>query len=440
MTTTHQPDTAPASGRSGSGHDGGSGSGDHGDSGGRQGPGGRAGGVRVAGVTIKLTGGGYVLATLAAAVGALTLPATAPGWPVGGYLAATAGLVVLLLASLAGHELAHALVARRYGVNVAEVLVGFFGGVTHGRHDLATPRGAWRTAAAGPAASLAAGAVSAAAALGLSALGAGALPVTVLVAVAWINGLLVIFNLLPGAGLDGGRVVRALAWARSGDPTRAGLVAARFGQVTGVVLVAAGLAAISLGYTSGIWIGLIGLIMVGASRAEARQTLTTAALSGLRVADAMPYREPPVPAAQAWQTVQAFLDGDGPAGTRHPEGHPAGPATSGATAFPLRDFDGRPAGLLTLSQLAAVPADRRDSVRLSEVATPLAHVVTTTGDEPLNDLVARLSVRPAVPAALHTAGHALVLDADGGLAGVLTPADFARASQLGALHPGRSAR
>ena len=74
-----------------------------------------------------------------------------------------------------------------------------------------------------------------------------------------------------------------------------------------------------------------------------------------------------------------------------------------ATAFALRDFDGSPAGLLTLSQLAAVPADHRDAVRLSQVATPLAYVVMTTPNELLNDLVARLSVRPGVPAALHTA-------------------------------------
>ena len=55
-------------------------------------------------------------------------------------------------------------------------------------------------------------------------------------AAAWINGLLAVANLVPGAGLDGGRIVRALAWARSGDPIRAGLIAARFGQVSGAIL------------------------------------------------------------------------------------------------------------------------------------------------------------------------------------------------------------
>jgi Zn-dependent protease len=410
---THLPGAAPADGSPGARNPQGSGSG--------------KGGLRIAGVTIRLTVGGYLLAMLAAAAGALTLPAAAPGRSIGAYLAATAGLVALILASVAGHELAHAIVARRHGASVTEVLVGFFGGMSHGRHDLTTARAAWRVAAAGPTASLLAAGISTGAALGLSALGAGLLPVTVFTALAWINSFLVIFNLLPGAGLDGGRIVRAVAWARSGDPTRAGLAAARFGQVTGAVLAAAGVAAIALGHLTGIWIGLLGLIMVSASRAEARQTLTTAALSGLRVGDILPHRQPQAPAAQAWQTVQAFLDG-------------GDPAAGIATAFALRDFDGSPAGLLTLSQLAAVPADHRDAVRLSQVATPLAYVVMTTPNEPLNDLIARLSVRPGIPAALHTAGHALVLDADGAVAGVLTPADFVRATQLGALHLGQPAR
>jgi Zn-dependent protease len=413
VTMTHLPGAAPADGSPGARNPQGSGSG--------------KGGLRIAGVTIRLTVGGYLLAMLAAAAGALTLPAAAPGRSIGAYLAATAGLVALILASVAGHELAHAIVARRHGASVTEVLVGFFGGMSHGRHDLTTARAAWRVAAAGPAASLLAAGISTGAALGLSALGAGLLPVTVFTALAWINSFLVIFNLLPGAGLDGGRIVRAVAWARSGDPTRAGLAAARFGQVTGAVLAAAGVAAIALGHLTGIWIGLLGLIMVSASRAEARQTLTTAALSGLRVGDILPHRQPQAPAAQAWQTVQAFLDG-------------GDPAAGIATAFALRDFDGSPAGLLTLSQLAAVPADHRDAVRLSQVATPLAYVVMTTPNEPLNDLIARLSVRPGIPAALHTAGHALVLDADGAVAGVLTPADFVRATQLGALHLGQPAR
>jgi CBS domain-containing protein len=208
--------------------------------------------------------------------------------------------------------------------------------------------------------------------------------------------------------------------------------AARTGQVTGAALAAAGLMALALGYIGGLGLGLIGFLMIAASRAEARQVLLTAALSGLRVQDILP--PSPVAALHSWQTVRAFLDGQGHGAVQ------AGPGGSGATAFPLRDVDGALAGILTLSQLAALPAKRRATARLSDVATPIAHVVTTTPDEPLPGLLARMAERPAIPAALHTMGHALVLSDDGALAGVLTPAHIARASQVSALHLGRRAR
>lgn len=392
-------------------------------------PGRRAGGMRIAGFSIRLTTGAYLLAILAVVVSALNLPAAAPGWPTGAYAAATAGVVVVVLASLIAHELAHATMARHHGARGREIQVGFFGGMTRGRYPLPAPRAQWHTAAAGPAVSLAAAGICTAAAAGLSALGTDQLTVTVLTAAAWINASLGVVNLLPGAGLDGGRIVRALVTARTGDPVRAGLAAARTGQVTGAVLAAAGLTALTLGYLGGLWIGLISLLMIAASRAEARQVRSTAALSVLHVRDILPLSLTLPPATHSWQTVQAFLDGQGPGAAR------AGPAGRPSTAFPLRDVDGGLAGILTLSQLAALPAERRATTRLSEIATPIAHVMTTTPDEPLPSLLARMALRPAIPAALHTAGHALVLSDDGAPAGLLTPADMARASQAGTLHP-----
>jgi Zn-dependent protease/CBS domain-containing protein len=374
---------------------------------------------------------------LAAGFGALTLPAVDPGRSVAGYLAATAGLVIVLLASMVAHEVAHSIMARRYGLGVP-VTIGLFGGVRHGRAqrpgssagpELPGPGAQLRVAAAGPLTSLLLGVVSATVAVALSALGAGLLAVTVAAAGAWINGLLAVANLVPGAGLDGGRIVRALAWARSGDPTRAGLIAARFGQVSGAILTAAGVTAVALGHLAGLWFGLMGLVMVAASRAEASQVRTSAALAGVRVRDILPLDGGLAPSARGWQTVQAFLDQqqsldeDG----RNQLAH------LGTTAYPVRDFDGQLSGLVTLTQLLAVPADRRDGTRLSQVATPASHLAFTALDEPLTDLQTRLSVRPASPAALHTTGHALVLGPSGELAGLLTPADFARAAQFGAL-------
>jgi Zn-dependent protease len=392
----------------------------------------RPGGFRVAGIPVNFTPGAALLGVLAAGFGALILPELDPGRSVAGYLAAAAGLVIVLLGSMVTHELAHSVMARRYGRRVP-VTVGFFGGLRHGRAhrpgsvselEWPSPRARCRVAAAGPLASLLLGVLAAATASILSALGAGLLPVAVAAGAAWINGLLAVANLVPGAGLDGGRIVRALAWARSGDPTRAGLVAARFGQVSGAILTAAGVTALAFGHLAGLWFGLMGLLMVGTSRAEASQVRTPAALTGVRVRDILLPDGGLAPTARGWQMVGAFLQDEGGEGL----------AQAAATAYPVRDFDGRLAGLVTLAQLLSVPAGRRDVTRLSQVATPVACLAFTTLDEPLTDLQARLvrgdgQRRPASPAALHTAGYALVLGPSGEPAGLLTPADFARAAQ-----------
>lgn len=435
MTTTRTPDQAPGGtdpGQDGRGGRSGRGGGYGG--GGRGGEGGR--GLRIAGLTVRLTAGGYLLPALALLVSGLSLPAAVPGLPAAAYLAAAVAVSILLLASVVLHELGHALAARRHGVRVEEISVGFLGGSTHGGYDLPGPRGQWRVAAAGPAVSLVLAAVTGAGAVGLSALGTGRLAVLVVISAAFVNAIFGVLSLLPGAGPDGGRIVRALTWARTGDPAKAGLVAARAGQVTGAVLAAAGIAVIALGYFGGLWLGLIGVLAFVTSRSQARQQLASAALAGLLVRDVVALSTSPQPGVQSWQTVRTFVDAQNEAGPGPDAGFP-GPV---AAAFPLTDFDGRPSGLLTLSQLAAVPADRQDDVRLRDIATPIAQVATTTADEPLTALMQRLSVWPRIPAAVHTAGHALVLGPDAALVGVLTPADLARASQLAPLRRARQQR
>jgi len=379
-------------------------------------------GPRIGGIGVRLTAGGYVLAMLAVLVSALRLPSAAPGWQPAAYVAAAAAVAVLLITGLAAHELAHGLAVRRYGVKVSEISIGFAGGTWHGGNELRSPRAVGRVAIAGPGASLILAGIDAGVAASLSAWGAGRLVVLVFAAAAAINALIGGFSLLPGAGSDGSRIVRALIWARTGNPARASLIAARSGQATGALLAAAGLGAMVLGYLGGAVVAVIGFLVMVASRSEARQLRTRAALSGLRVRDILPRHDPSAKGVQAWLSVQSFVDGQAADGRQ-----------ARATAFPLCDIDGRPAGLVTLTQLAAVPPEKRAEVRLSDAGTHVSNLVTTTADERLTSLLERMAARPASPAVLLTIGHALVLAADGTLAGVITPADIARASQLGSL-------
>jgi len=120
----------------------------------------------------------------------------------------------------------------------------------------------------------------------------------------------------PGRGLDGGRIVRALAWARSGDPIRAGLIAARFGQVSGAILTAAGLTALALGHLTGLWFralgpadgrGPPGLRPARCAR-RPRWPGYGSATSCCRTAGL-------APTARGWQMVGAFLEDEGGRGT-----------------------------------------------------------------------------------------------------------------------------
>lgn len=382
---------------------------------------------RASGLNVRITPGGYLLAAFAAVVSGLSLTGAAPGRVSAAYLAAGVAVAILLVGSVIIHEAGHILVARRYGAPARDITVGFFGPAQHGGADLPGPRAQGRTALAGPVVSLALAAVAGGSAAGLDALGIDRLPMLILGYTALANAALGVLSLLPGTGPDGGRIVRALTWARTGNPAKADLVAARAGQITGAALIAAGLILFAWpGYLAGLWLALIGLLAFGASRAQARRSLVAAALAGLEVSDILPPGVAEPESQPAWQTVADFLDAQGLSEASH-----RGPAPT--AVYPLHDFDGQPAGLLTLSQLATVPADQRYEVRLRQVATPREHLVTTTPDEPLTSLIGRMSGWPSLPAAVHTAGHALVLGPDGELAGVVTPADLARAAQFGAL-------
>lgn len=189
---------------------------------------------------------------------ATMLPGTVGGYPAVVYWLLGAGGAVMLLASLLAHELAHAVVARRAGVSVESVTLWLFGGVTALGGEAKTPKAAFRIAFAGPATSLALSATFGALAITL----AGVRTPAIVISVAWwlatVNLLLGLFNLLPGAPLDGGRLVRAYLWRRHGDSVRAGIGAARAGRVVALVLIALGLAEfVAGGLVGGVWLAFI---------------------------------------------------------------------------------------------------------------------------------------------------------------------------------------
>ena len=169
---------------------------------------------------------------------ATSLPATVEGRSPAAYWLAGFGGALVLLASLVAHELAHVVVARRCGVAVVDITLWLVGGMSTLGGEATTPRAALRIAIAGPVISLVLAAGFGGLVVALHAVGAAPMVVGVVYWLGVTNLLMGLFNLLPGAPLDGGRVLRALLWRRRGDLVRAGLSAARTGQVLAFVLIA----------------------------------------------------------------------------------------------------------------------------------------------------------------------------------------------------------
>lgn len=358
--------------------------------------------ARVAGFDVKVHWSVVVILWLFTWSLATSLPSVASGYPLTVYWVAGACGAVVLLSSLMAHELAHAIVARRLGVDVGDVTLWLFGGVTTLKGEAKTPKSAFGIAVAGPATSLALAGLFAGLAVALGAARAGALVVGVAWWLALINVVLGLFNLLPGAPLDGGRLVRAFLWRRYGDSVRASVGAARAGRVVALVLIVLGLAEFLVGgLVGGVWLAFIGWFLFAAAREEEVQVTTRQALSGLQVADAM---TPHPRTAPGWLTVQDFIEcyvlGD-----RH-------------SSYPVTDTDGAVVGLVTLAQLRDVAPSRRATTTVREVAVPLGAVPTADPDEPLSALMDRMMPARRVNRALVVRGSSVV--------GIVTPTDLAR--------------
>jgi Zn-dependent protease/CBS domain-containing protein len=329
------------------------------------------------------------------------LPESAPGHGATAYWLAGVLGAVLLIASLLAHELAHAVVASRSGVEVESLTLWVFGGVATLRGDSPTPRADFRIAAAGPATSIGLGAgFGAAWAIG-ALLGC---PDLVLGVAAWlsaINVFLALFNLIPGAPLDGGRILRAALWARSGDREKAATAATSAGQALGYGLVVLGLLVFLAGDpVGGLWTIFIGWFVLAAARAEQSATVTRHLLEGVRVRDVM---SPDVRTGSSELTVDEFV-------ARHVLG-------GRHSAYPVLGHSGAVDGLVTLRQLRDVSPPLRSTTLVRDVALPRADFATCGPDEPVEDLLARLT--------RDSGGRALVFDR-GRLVGIVTPADVAR--------------
>ena len=320
------------------------------------------------------------------------------------YWVAAVVATSLFLASLLAHESSHALVARHYGIGVRSITLWLFGGVAELEGEARTPGADFAIAAVGPGMSVALAGLFAGAQLVLERAGVGGLPLDVTSWLWQINLLLAAFNLVPAAPLDGGRILRAGLWKRSGDRTRAAVVAARAGRGFGVVLIGVGALEFFTGSPIGLWPAVLGWFLFVAAGAEESATRQRDAVAGLRVGAVMTPQPPLAPDAM---TVAELL---------------AGPIAwwYGRQTAVVVGPTGWIAGTVTVDRIRHVPEPARATTTLGAVAEPVERTPVGRPDEPMTALLARMYAAGGRPA--------VVLDAENRLAGIVTLDDVARAA------------
>ena len=347
----------------------------------------------------------------------LVLPADHPHDTTAIYWVVGIVATVLFFASLVAHEVSHAVMAKRNGIGVRRITLWLFGGVSELESEALTPGADFRIAAVGPAASFVLAGVYGA--LGLlihRVIPSQGVLISALGWLAWMNLFLGGFNLMPAAPLDGGRVLRAALWRRSGDRIHAATTAAQTGQVFAYILVALGLLEFLTVSLIGLWLVFLGWFLLTAARAEQNAVLMRSSLADVHVRDVMTHR----PVTFASSTSVADLIDNQLHRYRF-------------SSYPLVGPDGQLEGLTTMGRIRHIPANLRQTTRLIDTACPLSDVPVGAPGEPIPDLLQRMQASPD--------GRAFVVDDAGSLVGIVSPSDIARFVQLSMLRSqGRTAR
>ena len=269
---------------------------------------------------------------------------------------------VLFFGSILLHELGHAWVALRNKIPVEGITLFIFGGVAQIGKQSPTAGVEFRIAVGGPLVSLALTIVFGALWLLVRDVDALAAPA------AWlgrINLMLLLFNLIPGYPLDGGRILRAAVWHFAGDERRGLRVALLGGQIVAFGFMGLGALLILDGnFADGVWLIFIGWFLQNATVSEQAASTVQGQLGRATVAQAMGMvEEPQVPSRlKLRQLVEDHV------------------LTSGQGSFLVVDGD-QPRGVVTLREVTQVPRERWDWVSVGEVMTPWArlhHVTPTT--------------------------------------------------------------
>lgn len=318
---------------------------------------------RVMGIPIGLDYSWFlVFALLTWSLASSYYPAEFKNWPPLLYWFMGAVTAILLFVSVLLHELGHSVVALRYKIPVRSITLFIFGGVARLGAESPSAIAEFYIAIAGPLVSL----VLAVFFYLVQPLVAGMEPLLGLAKyLAYINFALVLFNLIPGYPLDGGRVFRAIVWAVTKNMRRATLLAANVGRAFGFLFIFVGVWQVFSGNFGGLWITFIGWFLDRAAAAQVQQVMFQGLLAGHTVSQAMSNHCAAIPEEL---TLQQLVDD-----------HILG---SGQRCF-LVNRGEKSIGMMTLHRIKEVPRPDWATTRAGRVMLPLEQLKRTSPDAEL---------------------------------------------------------
>jgi Zn-dependent protease len=319
---------------------------------------------RILGIPIGLDYSWFVIfALLTWMLAGSYYPAEFKEWPPLLYWFMGAVTAIMLFVSVLLHELGHSVVALRYKIPVSSITLFLFGGVAQIGAEPPSAIAEFLIAIAGPLASL----VLAVLFYLVQPLVAGMEPLLGLAKYqTYINLALVLFNVIPGYPLDGGRVFRAIVWAITGNMRRATLIAANVGRIFAFLLIFAGVSQMFSGNLGGgLWVAFIGWFLDNSASAQIQQVMFQGLLAGHRASQAMSAHCATVPADL---TLQELVD-------EHILGN-------GQRCFLVNRGDDI-VGLMTLHRIKEVPRPEWATTSVAQVMVPLEQLKSIDPDSEL---------------------------------------------------------
>lgn len=294
-----------------------------------------------------------------------------PNWTPGVIWGMAIITAILFFAAIVAHELSHALVARRRGLPVRSITLFALGGVAQFEKEAEDATTEFLVSIVGPIASAVIGFVCLMLAwlLGWTMMTEPTTPLmAMLVWLGYINFGLAIFNMLPGFPMDGGRVLRAIIWWRTGSAQRATRIASMTGQVVAFAFIIFGIFRFFGGAGfSGLWMAFIGWFLLNAAKATYAQQELTEGLRGVRVGDLMTRDCTVVDGNDNLQTfVHDYL------------------LHTGRRCFLVAE-QGVVTGLITPNEVKGIPQARWPFTTVYEAMRPLAELRTVTPETPVSE-------------------------------------------------------